>query len=165
MVDKTTFAPPMKLHSSCRNIVLRRPPGFGKTTLLSMLAAYVNLEVKLDDDLFPAADPESRVGRNALLVLSLDLSKLSFADGDSEEALLNHCNAFMNRELRRTAAQYHGLLHPTYGPRFAQVNSTWSFMVHRDQIFSAPVTDLPTGSVERATHRRHDCSRQLHHAF
>jgi len=174
IVDKTSFAPPMKLHSSRRNVVIRRPPGFGKTALLSMLEAYVNLEDEIDDDFFSTVDLKSIEiptslrdvdGRRGLLVISLDLSKLILSDGDSEEAILDHCNAFMDRELCRTAARYHGLLHPLYGPNLDEIDSAWAFMVRCAHIFGAAMTDSLPEPAAKAAHLRHDHGGQLHRAF
>ncbi|KZW03577.1 hypothetical protein EXIGLDRAFT_743977 [Exidia glandulosa HHB12029] len=87
--------------------VLRRPPGFGKSMLLSMFESYVDRDCAYHGPPFPN-DPSphytlsARVGRffslglqGLLLVLHLDLAQLDLADATSEAELRSACQRFL----------------------------------------------------------------------
>jgi len=134
LVDKTSFVNPMRLHATSPYVVIRRPPGFGKTTFLSMMASYVDIEACVAPNYFQAVGviPEELLAHDCqqqLVVVSLDLGRLDLSGAEDDESLLARCETFMDEELCRDVERYRPILHPTDDPDFDDITCAWSLIV------------------------------------
>ncbi|EJD40594.1 hypothetical protein AURDEDRAFT_170405 [Auricularia subglabra TFB-10046 SS5] len=75
--------------------VIRRPPGYGKSTLLSMCCAVFGYAIH--DRIIPKRSVYWPLSWHRRPVLMLDFSELDFRGCTSEDAMLAHADAFMDR--------------------------------------------------------------------
>ncbi|EJD51450.1 hypothetical protein AURDEDRAFT_159182 [Auricularia subglabra TFB-10046 SS5] len=88
--------------------IIRRPPGFGKSTFLSAYASYC--ELAIHEDLFPGPRAETWIIPRPLLVFFLDLSQLQLTDTMSDEEMHAECLRVMYAAAEAFHAQYAPLL-------------------------------------------------------
>ncbi|EJD51440.1 hypothetical protein AURDEDRAFT_120797 [Auricularia subglabra TFB-10046 SS5] len=89
--------------------IIRRPPGFGKSTFLSAYASYC--DGVLDLRLFPGLrDAEYRIIPRTLLVFHLDFSQLQLVETMSDEEMHAECLRFMYAAAETFYAKYAPLL-------------------------------------------------------
>lgn len=165
-VDKSkSVLAALRLFSSSRVNIIRRPKGFGKTTLLSMLDAFfdplsthAHLPFTFTEDM---SGPVFRA-RGRLLVFALNLEDAVFKPSMSPDELEAECDRLMNAASQKFYSRYRDLLHVSeqetsrddFTPTFLHLirwtkNRGWHLFFTIDN-YTAPLLDGPNWSYERS---------------
>jgi len=116
LIDKSYGALPDNMHVDERFAMIRRPSGFGKTTFLSMVEAFYDIDLKGGYMFFLAS--RTRHGpdgfRGKLLVLHLDFDNIDVDFSTAlEDEISAACTAYWSRQCKQMRDDYHDILATT----------------------------------------------------
>jgi len=129
LVDKSHGALLDNMYVEKRFAVIRRPSGFGKTTFLSMVEAFYDIDIK-GGYMFPLGTRSHCLPsdlRAELLVLHLDFDSIEVDFSTAlEEEISAACTAYWIRQCKHMRDDYHDILATTRARRLYNHTHYWT---------------------------------------